>query len=71
MTEVEKLRLVEIDYTNYRGVREKRIVLPLVIEFMSSEWHPKPQWCLRAYCTQREAVRTFAMESIHSWGFAP
>ena len=54
-------------YTNYRGVREQRVVLPLSIFFGTSEYHSEPQWLMQAYDFNREALRSFAMNSIHTF----
>jgi predicted DNA-binding transcriptional regulator YafY len=58
---------VIIDYTNWRGERSEREILPQRIAFMRSEWHPNPQWILIAYDYGKEAERTFAIKDIHSW----
>ena len=39
---------VTIDYTNWRGERSKRRVIPLAISFENNEWHPDTQWLLMA-----------------------
>lgn len=60
---------VVIDYTNHRGVRERRSVMPRAIFFGTSEFHPGPaQWFLSAYALDRRAERVFAMRGIHEWG---
>lgn len=62
--------LVEIDYTNWRGERRKRIVRPIEIKFQSTQWHPESQWILRAIDindTLGDSVKGFAMKDIHSW----
>ncbi len=60
---------VMIDYTNWRGERAVRHVLPLDMEFAANEWHPEPQWLLKALDLERGdgIERTFAMTQIHSW----
>lgn len=58
---------VTIDYTNYRGERSLRRVLPLDILFGSTEFHPEPQWLLTAIDEDKKAERVFAMKDIHSW----
>lgn len=61
-------RAVWIDYTNYRGERGVREVVPLGIRFGATEHHPEPQWLMDAYDVQKEAERTFAMNDVHAWG---
>lgn len=60
-------KLVIIDYTNHRGERALRGVHPYDINFKSTEWHPAPQWVLRAHDYNKSAVRDFALLSVHSW----
>lgn len=59
--------LVVIDYTNHRGVRATRVILPARIRFGSSPFHPGIQWLLEAYDLEKMEDRTFAMKDIHSW----
>jgi hypothetical protein len=63
------LQGVMIDYTNWRGERRVRHVLPFDMEFTESEWHPQPQWILKALDMERSdgVMRDFAMAHIHSW----
>ena len=58
---------VRIDYTNYRGERAWRWVLPKRIEFGWNEWHQEPQWLLTALDLDKDAEREFAMKDIHAW----
>lgn len=61
------MNAVIIDYTNWRGVRSWRKIVPRKIDFGSNEWHPEPQWLLTAYDYPTDSVRQFAMADIHSW----
>jgi len=63
--------LVEIDYTNWRGERSKRVVRPQRIWFGSNEWHSEKQWLLDAVDVSKDEQRTFTMIDIHSWQTAP
>lgn len=58
---------VEIDYTNYRGERGKRVVRVFQFYFGSNEWHTEPQWLFRAYCVKSGEGRDFAMAGLHGW----
>lgn len=58
---------VEIDYTNWRGERAMRRIVPLDISWDGNEWHPKTQWLLSALDVDKQQIRTFAMSGIHSW----
>ena len=60
-------QLVEIDYTKWRGERSKRIIEPIHVSFLSTEWHPERQWVLTAMDRAKHATRQFAMKDIHSW----
>lgn len=69
MTETSKHAL--IDYTNWEGERRHRLIRPIEIIFGSNNWHQVPQWLLSAVDVETNQLRTFAMESIHSWECAP
>lgn len=56
-----------IDYTNWRAERSTRTIIPKSIYFGSNEFHKEPQWLLMAHDVEKDAPRTFAMLSIHSW----
>lgn len=60
------LRVI-IDYTNHRGERSKRNIIPAEVVFAYNDWHPEPQWLLRAYDIKKGEDRHFAMNNIHSW----
>jgi hypothetical protein len=64
---------VAIDYTNYRGERSKRLVIPVAgsSRFGSTEYHPEPQWLFDAHDVEKGALRTFAQKDVHSWAPAP
>lgn len=58
---------VLIDYTNWRGERRWRRVVPQRIEFENSEWHHETQWIMHAVEVDLAAQREFAMKDIHAW----
>lgn len=58
---------VLLDYTNHRGERATRIVLPVDLRFGTSPYHDGAQWFLEAYDVAKGADRSFAMRDIHSW----
>jgi predicted DNA-binding transcriptional regulator YafY len=59
---------VAIDYTNWRGERSTRTVVPTGrFWFGSNAFHPEPQWLMDAYCPKAKEVRTFAMSGLPSW----
>lgn len=58
-----------IDYTSHRGVRSIRHIIPTGnVRFLSSEWHPVPQYVLEAWDVEKHDYRSFAMRDIR--GFA-
>lgn len=59
--------VVVIDYTNYRGERSERRIIPISIKYEYNEWHPDKQWLLSAYDLDKGVLRFFAMADIHSW----
>jgi len=60
---------VILDYTNHKGRRDLRRVVPTghKLHWGSTEHHPDEQWLLEAYDLDRKALRTFAMKDVHSW----
>ncbi|MFK4706133.1 putative DNA-binding transcriptional regulator YafY [Roseateles asaccharophilus] len=58
---------VRIDYTNFRGERGIRRIVPLEVLHGSNDFHPEPQWLLRAFDVEKNAERTFAMRDIHAF----
>lgn len=58
-------KVIVMTYTNYRGERSERRVVPERIWFGSTDWHPGPQWLMDAFDLDREAMRSFAMTDIH------
>ena len=61
------MEAVRIDYTNYKGERRHRTILPSRIDFRSTYWHPKPQWLLMAFDVDKQVWRSFAIKDIHDW----
>lgn len=61
-------QMVRIDYTNYRGERAVRRVVPHRLYFGEVEWHSGTQWILDAWDVDKDAIRSFAMVDICRWG---
>lgn len=61
-------RHANIDYTNWRGERYWRKILPIAIWHGTTEWHHEPQWFLRAMDIEKGELRDFAMTNINGWG---
>ena len=62
-------RIVVIDYTNWRGKRGLRRIIPIRVSFENNEYHPDTQWLLEAVDLNDadHKIKTFAMANIHSW----
>ncbi len=53
---------LEFSYTNYRGELSRRRVLPAIIKWGATEYHPEEQWLMDAYDLDKEEPRTFAIK---------
>lgn len=60
-------KIVKIEYTNWKGKKSLRNILPKKIWFGKTEWHKEEQWLLTAYDLDKKADRDFAMKDIHKW----
>lgn len=62
---------VVIDYTNHRGDRRTRRILPIDLWFGTTRWHERdgPQWFVKALDLEREDTpeRDFSKFDIHAW----
>lgn len=58
-------------YTNYRGETSERTITPIRPWFGSTEWHPEPQWLLRAYDHGKGAERDFALKDFGALPLVP
>lgn len=59
--------IVRIDYTNHRGERRVRLVVPDRLWFGRVEWHDEEQWLLDGLDIVKGERRTFAMVQVHAW----
>ncbi len=55
-------------YTDHRGSRSTRRVLPDRIWFGRTDWYDEPQWLMDAYDVDRHALRSFALRQIQHMG---
>lgn len=55
---------VVIGYTNWRGEYAEREIVPLHVWFGATDWHPEPQWLLKATDVAKGAERDFAVKDI-------
>jgi len=51
-------------YTNWRGETSVRTITPIRVWFGSTDWHPEPQWLLRAFDHDKNAERDFALKDF-------
>lgn len=67
---IERTKIWEIDYTDYKGERNKHKVLLKRITF--EQYHPDPsfvsypQFILWAFDTEKKLIQGYAMKDIHS-----
>jgi predicted DNA-binding transcriptional regulator YafY len=66
-------QVVEIDYTNFRGKREIRRIVPIKMYFGRNKFHEADgeAWFLVAWAVDRRAYRTFNLKKIHEWKGRP
>jgi hypothetical protein len=67
MCDLPSSREVSILYRNWKGEVAWRRIVPLSISFESSQWHPVPQWIMRALDIDKEVERSFAIADIQNW----
>lgn len=51
-------------YKNHRGETRDRKVIPEAVWYGSTEWHPEPQWLLRAWDVEKNDWRDFALKNL-------
>jgi predicted DNA-binding transcriptional regulator YafY len=56
---------IVLDYTNWKGERKDRRIMPLTLWFGVSEFHDEPQWFIRAMDLDRNVMRDFSLATIH------
>ncbi|SNY93405.1 hypothetical protein SAMN04515647_3700 [Cohaesibacter sp. ES.047] len=59
---------LQFTYTNWRGVTSIRKVEPIFIWCGRTEWHPDPQWFLKAFDLEKNEMRDFALADIKAFG---
>ena len=66
---MDKRKVTQIDYTNWRGERRVREIYPTgYLEFSNTEYHPETQWLIEAVDVEDGKVKLFALKDIHSFG---
>lgn len=67
VTEVGLKNPIKVEYTNYRGEKGIRTIVPISFFFGSTEYHPEDQWLLRVWDCDRQAERIYAAKEITRW----
>lgn len=53
---------IKMRYKNWRGEVSNRSILPVgTLERKATEYHPEPQWIMRAWDFDKQAYRDFAL----------
>ena len=66
--EHEKNNPIEVEYTNYRGEKAVRTVIPLRHWYGKTEYHnDHDQWLLDVWDVEKDAPRTYALKDISKW----
>ena len=64
---MEDEKKIKILYTNWKNETRYRTIIPISIEFKSTEWHKETQWILNAIDVEKNAQRAFAIKDIKEW----
>lgn len=56
----------KIEYTNYKGERAIRTIIPCCVWFGATKYHKDYQFLLNALDVEKNEQRDFAMKDIHS-----
>lgn len=62
---------IYIDYTNWRGDRRVRRIVPRSFWYGESPWHTGRQWFMTALDPEEGDIRDFALRNIHDWDCDP
>ncbi len=55
---------LEFIYRNHRGEVSKRQMIPRALVWGATEWHPEPQWLIRGWDIEKDAVRHYALNDM-------
>lgn len=53
-----------VNYTNWRGVRAVRRIIPVGVWFGSNPWHPEDQFFMSAWDVDKREMRDFAIRDM-------
>lgn len=55
---------MRVFYTNWRGETSVRTITPIHVWHGATDWHPEPQWLLRVWDHDKNAMRDFALKDF-------
>ena len=58
--------MIEIDYTNWKGERSKRIIIPKWIKYESDNKYHGSCFVLTAFDKEKKEYRSFKLNDIHN-----
>lgn len=61
---IKKGDIIQFNYINWRGLGDIRKVLINEIYYGSNEYHPNPQFLMKAYDLDKNVERIFAMSDM-------
>lgn len=62
---IDARKTIHFHYTNHRGERSWRTVVPEHMWWGVTAWHPQEGWLLRAFDMDKREYRDFAWSGIH------
>lgn len=62
--EIKMRRAVRFIYTNYKGDRGIRRIIPEKISFDKTPYYPRKGWLLHGFDLDKKEIRVFSMEKI-------
>lgn len=65
----ETAKVVYILYTNHAGITADRRIIIKGVTWKNTPWHPEKQYIIDAWDCDKDAERSFALKSVHSWRF--
>lgn len=58
---------IKVEYTNYRGEKGIRTIVPVNFYFGTTDYHPEAQWLVKLWDCDRQAERIYALKEITRW----
>ncbi len=64
--DIDKNKQITITYLNHRGAITERNIIPVELWYGVNEWHDYEQWFMKAYDTDKQDTRDFALANLKS-----